>query len=70
MQKEEIRQYPKSRLRDCIALGILCYCMIRTEDIIISFMVYVLYLMWSIIPIMIYEDYLKRKAEKNDHKEA
>lgn len=70
MENKETRAFPKSRLRDSIAVGILCYCFIRTEDIGISFMIYLLYLMWSIIPIIFYENYLKRKAEQNDHKKT
>jgi len=70
MEKEEIRLFPKSRLRDVIAIGILCYCFIRTEDIVISFMIYLLYLMWSIIPIIFYENYLKRKEGRNDHQKS
>lgn len=70
MVSEQEKFFPKSKLRDFIALGILCYCFIRTQDLIVSFMIYFLYLMWSIIPIMLYENYLKRKAEENDNQKT
>jgi hypothetical protein len=70
MESDKERFFPKSRLRDFIALGILCYCFIRTGDIFVSCMVYLLYIMWSIIPIIFYENYFKKKSQSNDNQKT
>lgn len=65
-----IRPIPHSKLRNFIAIFILVYCFLHTMDLFVSFLVYFLYLSWSIFPVMIYEEYLKRKEITNDNQKT
>jgi hypothetical protein len=61
---------PKSKLRTFISLFIFIFCFLKTEDLILSFMVYVIYLSWAIIPILIMQKEKIKGGETHDNSKS
>lgn len=70
MEQQELSFIPKSRLRDCIAIAIFGYCLVQSHDFVMSIMWSAAYVLWSAIPVHLYEGYMRRKAEQNDNQKT
>jgi len=57
---------PKSKLRTAISLFILGFCYWKTDDLLLSFMVYLTYLCWAIVPVLIIDKEISKGGQPHD----